>query len=254
MKFYLLASGSYGNSTLIETKGKKILVDMGLGITEIRNKLGVLGYTLNDIDAILVTHEHSDHIKSIKYADMHKVYGTRETLWPNADYNFVRPLVMTEIEGLHVVPIPISHDIRNGVGYVIDDGEERLVYLTDTGYVNKRYYEYLYNATHYIFESNHDVDMLLRTERSFYLKRRILSDNGHLSNEDAGDVLAHLVGDSTRTIVLAHVSEDANTQEMAYTTVRDILLANNIDLSNIELKVADRYQITKGREEYAIEK
>lgn len=255
MEFYLLASGSYGNCTLIKTKGKNILVDFGLGIIETKAKLLELGCTLEDIDAVLITHEHSDHIKSIQYLKSDKVYATFETLSSKVNgFNPVKPLSIYEIGGIHIMPVPISHDVRNGVGYIIDDGEERIVYMTDTGYVNRKYYELLKNATHYIFESNHNVDMLLQTSRPFFLKRRILSDEGHLSNEDSGEILARLIGSTTKTIVLAHLSEDANTKELAYATVKEILLEKDIDISNIELKSADRYEITKGREEYAYKK
>lgn len=254
MKFYLLASGSAGNSTLIVAKNHLILVDMGLGIKEIKFKIQELGYDFDNVEMILVTHEHSDHIKSIKYADMEKVYATEETLPDYFGYNFIQPFKMIAYDNIHIVPVPISHDIRNGVGFVIDDGEESMVYMTDTGYVSRRYFDLLRNATHYVFESNHDIDMLLKTNRSFYLKRRILSDVGHLSNEDSGELLAKLIGEDTKTIVLAHLSEDANTKNLAYTTVRQILLDNDIDLSKIELKSADRYEITYGRDEYAIKK
>lgn len=255
MEFYLLASGSYGNCTLIKANGKNILVDFGLGIIETKTKLFELGCTLEDIDAVLITHEHSDHIKSIQYLKSDKIYATFETLSSKVNgFNQIKPLAIYDICGIHIMPIPISHDVKNGVGYIIDDGNERMIYMTDTGYVNRKYYELLKNADHYIFESNHNVDMLLRTSRPFFLKRRILSDEGHLSNEDCAEILAKLIGSNTKTIVLAHLSEDANTKELAYTTVREILLEKELDISNIEIKSADRYEITKGREAYAYKK
>lgn len=245
MKFYLLASGSYGNSTVIQFKGATFMVDVGLSKKELITKLALLGFKLEDMDAIFVTHEHSDHIKGINYVDMDKVYATKETLYPH-QYNFVKPFELLEVKGVKIVPIPMSHDVENGVGYVFDDGEESLVYLTDTGYVSNRVKPFLENATHYIFESNHDVEMLLRTGRPAYLKRRILSDVGHLCNEDSAYILADVVGDLTRTITLAHVSEDANTPEKAFNTVSEILNQKGIDLNKIKLQVAKRYDITEG--------
>jgi phosphoribosyl 1,2-cyclic phosphodiesterase len=105
---------------------------------------------------------------------------------------------------------------------------------------------FLVNATHYIFESNHDVEMLLRTDRSFYLKRRILSDSGHLSNEDCGEMLSLVIGDLTKSITLSHLSEDANTPQKAVKTVSKILIDKGFDLKKIKLQVAKRYDITKG--------
>jgi phosphoribosyl 1,2-cyclic phosphodiesterase len=245
VRFYLLASGSYGNATLIEFKQATILVDVGLGILELRRKLKTLGYKLDDIDAIFITHEHSDHIKAIKHVDLEKVYATKETLYPRR-CNFVEPFRMLEFKGIKIFPIPISHDVQNGVGYVFDDGEESLVYLTDTGYISSKVQPFLVNATHYIFESNHDVEMLLRTDRSFYLKRRILSDSGHLSNEDCGEMLSLVIGDLTKSITLSHLSEDANTPQKAVKTVSKILIDKGFDLKKIKLQVAKRYDITKG--------
>lgn len=245
MHFYLLASGSYGNSTVIKFKNATFLVDVGLNKKEFLSKLDSLDVSLKDIDAVFVTHEHSDHIKGIKYVDIKKVYATKETLFPY-QYNFIKPFQLLEIKGVKIVPIPISHDAANGLGYVFDDGEESLVYLTDTGYVSKKVKPFLQNATHYIFESNHDVEMLLRTERPFYLKKRILSDVGHLCNEDSAMILSEVIGDLTKTITLAHISEDANTPQKVEEVVKDILKQQGKDIDKLDIQVAKRYDITKG--------
>lgn len=245
MHFHLLASGSYGNSTVIKFKNATFMVDVGLTIKEITEKLDRIGYKIEDMDAVFITHEHSDHIKSIKCVDLEKVYGTKETYEPH-QYNFVEPFKMYEVKGIKVVPIPMSHDVKNGVGYIFDDGEERLVYLTDTGYVNKKIYPFIENADHYIFESNHDVDQLLKTNRPFFLKQRILSDNGHLSNEDSADILSNVIGNSTKSIILAHVSEDANTKDKVMKAITNTLCNKGFDISKIDIQVADRYDITFG--------
>jgi len=226
------------------------MVDVGLNKKELVSKLISLGFSLDDMDAIFVTHEHTDHIKGIKFVDIKKVYATKETLFPY-QYNFIKPFEVLDIKGVKVVPVPMSHDVQNGVGFVFDDGEESLVYLTDTGYVSNKVKPFLKNATHYIFESNHDVEMLIQTDRPAYLKRRILSDAGHLCNEDSAYVLAEVIGDLTKTITLAHVSEDANTPEKARDTLCQILKEKGIDVDKIKIQVAKRYDITEGGDIFA---
>ena len=118
--------------------------------------------------------------------------------------------------------------------------------MTDTGYVNKKFFPYLKDADHYVFESNHDETMLLRCKYPYFLKKRIISDSGHLSNTDCAEILSLLISEKTKSIVLAHLSEEANTKELAISTLKDIFNKNGIDYSNIVIQAADRYKITIG--------
>lgn len=248
MEIYILGSGSSGNSTLIVTKEKKkILVDVGIGIRDLKNKLSTFNYTLDDIDVVLITHSHIDHMRCLKYFDPSIVY-TPEDKDYFASCNIVEPYYEYDIASLKVLVLPTSHDTFSSVGYVINDDDYKLVYMTDTGYVNRKLFRYMANADCYIFESNHDETMLLNTNRPAFLKRRILSDVGHLSNSESARVLLKLIGKKTKTIVLAHLSEEANTPECALYTFFDVANSLDKDISMIKLIVAKRYEITSLRE------
>lgn len=250
MNYTILASGSRGNSTVIESNGHTILIDCGISSSELHSKLEKLNINIKQIEAVLITHEHIDHIRSIQNFDFAKIYSSQDTL-ANLDINNVLlPFQEYEIAGFKITPIPVSHDCNNPVGYVIKDSQETLVYMTDTGYVKEKYFQYITNATHYIFESNHDVKMLLNTSRPYYLKKRIMSMEGHLSNDDAAIILSRVIGDKTKSLRLAHVSEDANTKELAYDTLINVFEECGISYANINIKVADRYQITKGMSDF----
>jgi len=222
------------------------MVDVGLSIREIKEKMHVLGVSFDQVEGVFITHEHIDHIKSLKSIDNSKIYTSQGT-WPVCVQNTLEYFQQYDIAGFKVTPIPLSHDAKNPVGYVFDDGEEKMVYMTDTGYIKKDYFQYIANANHYIFESNHDVRMLLQTNRPFMLKKRILSDEGHLSNDDAAEILTKLIGVKTQSIVLAHISEEANTPDLVLETFYRVMKEEMIDLSKIIVQVADRHEITRGR-------
>ena len=248
MEIHVLGSGSSGNSTLvISNTNKKILIDVGIGITDLRKKLGVFGLTTFDIDAVLITHSHIDHIRSLKYFDPSIVYAPEDK-----DYfsscNYVDPFYEYEIAGFNVLILPTSHDAFASIGFVIEDEGEKLVYMTDTGYVNRKLLKLMCNADYYIFESNHDETMLLNTNRPQFLKNRILSDVGHLSNTDSARILLKVIGNKTKMIVLSHLSEEANTSECAIETFNNVASSLNIDISTIKLIVANRFEITTLKE------
>jgi phosphoribosyl 1,2-cyclic phosphodiesterase len=244
MQVFTLSSGSSGNSTLLVTNtNKKVLIDVGIGINDLKGKLSQLGYTINDIDAVLITHSHIDHIRCISNMDPTKTYTPYDKV--NFDgFNYLDPFYEYEIADLRVFVLPTSHDTFNGIGFVIYEGDYKLVYMTDTGYVNQKLYQHLTNADCYIFESNHDEDMLLHTNRPPYLIKRILSDVGHLSNSTCAYTLCRVMGERTKTIFLAHLSEDANTPECAITTFNEVAKSLNKDISNIKLIIAKRHEIT----------
>ena len=138
-----------------------------------------------------------------------------------------------DIKDIHINSIKTSHDAPDSRGYVLSSENKSVVYITDTGYINKKYFDILKNRNLYIMESNHDVEMLNNGNYPFSLRQRILSDKGHLSNYDSAKYLCSFIGDNTKYVLLAHLSEDNNTEELAYETLISRLNKNNIHINNI---------------------
>ena len=244
MRFYSLGSGSSGNSTLIENEGHYILVDVGLTYKELLSKLNELNLCIEQIEAVLFTHTHIDHVRSIKYFNDEIRYGVGGNVCLPAK-NYLIPYNNYSLFGLDIFVLPASHDSET-INFVIKSKEETLVYITDTGYISKRNLEYLVNADYYFFESNHDVKMLMESSRPVFLKQRILSDAGHLSNESASEYLMTLIGDKTKQIMFIHLSDIANTQEVCLNTFKNIAKKRNKDISNLNISCAERFAISKG--------
>ena len=238
MKVCVLSSGSKGNTTYIETNQAKILIDAGNSSKYILEKLTSLNVNPSDLDAILITHIHVDHVKGLPVLLKRInpcVYMT-ENMYPYLDYIENYHLIDTEtfdIKDIHVEVIHTSHDTEDSLGYIINNEDKSLVYITDTGYINRKYFDLLSNRNLYIMESNHDVEMLNNGKYPFELRQRILSDKGHLSNYDSAKYLAKFIGDKTKYILLAHLSEENNTEELAYKTLTDRLNKENEQVDNI---------------------
>lgn len=243
--YHILASGSNGNCTLVQTPDTNILIDVGISLRSVKEKLKTLNLTLEEIDAVLITHEHIDHTRSLKQIPLEKIYSGAGTCSLIAE-NELQPYTPFSLQDMTIIPIPLSHDCVNGFGYLIHNHVESLVYLTDTGYVAQKNKEYLKNATHYIVECNHDVAMLSQSNRPAYLIRRILSDSGHLNNEQCGEFLASVISHTTKSITLAHLSGEANDPKLALSTVQTILKEYNIDYQHIQIKSASRHCMIKG--------
>lgn len=243
MKYYVLASGSKGNCTVIDIDGRLMLIDIGISISELENKLDLLGYSLSDIEAILITHDHNDHIKSINYFENKIIYGG-SIIYNVRPENKLQAFETYNILNSKIVPLPLSHDSGTCFGYRVEVDDEVLIYITDTGYISSKIVSYIIGADHYIFESNHNVRMLMKTKRPMYLKQRIVSDVGHMSNEDAAYVLSKIITNKTKNIILAHVSQEANSKEVVLDTFYKVCQKNNVCLEKINVLVADQYEIT----------
>ena len=139
--------------------------------------------------------------------------------------------------------LPLSHDAAHTVGYVIEAGGEKLVYITDTGYIRNDVKERIVNADYYIFESNHDIEMLMQTNRPVYIKQRIINDSGHLNNEDSARVLSEVIGERTREIVQAHISQEGNTRAQAYGVLEAELSRRGLLRSDLKLFPAEQFGI-----------
>lgn len=242
MKAIVLGSGSKGNSTLLIEKNLKILIDVGFSYPKMKMLLEQYNYDPSMIDAILITHTHKDHVAGLSTfvkKNNIKVYANeilfRELSKTIDEDNLV--LVDNEfyIETLCITTINTSHDSEGSVGFIIENDSKSIVYITDTGYINQRNLKKIANKNLYIFESNHDVSMLMNGPYPYILKQRVLSDKGHLSNELAGTYLRDVIGIDTKKIVLAHLSETNNCVDIAINTNKEII---GDKLNDIELLVA----------------
>jgi phosphoribosyl 1,2-cyclic phosphodiesterase len=245
MKFYILASGSKGNATLVVSKTLIFLIDFGLTKSRMMECLTKTPYRLEDIAFVLFTHEHSDHVQGKDCVPLERRYATARTM-AVIPQNVVQHYQTFYIQHLTITPLPLSHDAKDGVGYVIDDGEESLVYMTDTGYISERNIPYMKNKHYYILESNHDVKMLLQTNRSHDLKMRILGDNGHLSNEDSAMFFSEMIGDNTKAVYLAHISEEANSPEVAKSSFVRMLKKVRAKFSADQVHLTQQWDVVIG--------
>jgi len=242
MKMCSIASGSSGNCIYIGTQATHLLVDAGISGKKTVEGLNQLGLTGNDIDGILITHEHSDHINGLgvmcrKFGI--PVYGTRGTISEikkvsnlgkiddslfhvvNADEKFI-------LKDITVNPMKISHDAAEPVAYRFQYGSKRMAVATDLGIYNDYTVESLRGMDVLLLEANHDINMLQVGPYPYYLKQRILGSRGHLSNELSGKLLSRLLHDHLKTVILGHLSKENNLAELAYETVRlEITMADN---------------------------
>lgn len=235
LRYSVLASGSTGNSLYIETDKRKFLVDAGLSGKKMTELLEQIGRHPKDLDAIFITHEHADHIKGVgilarKFAL--PVYANAKT-WKEMDnlvgdipaeqkFHIERGEVKT-FGDVDIETFGVSHDAAEPMFYIFHYEGKKLVIATDMGYVSERIKRTIKNADVYIFEANHDLNMLRMGPYPWNIKRRILSDVGHVSNEDAGYALADCIGEKTKKIYLAHLSQENNMKDLARMTVEQIL-------------------------------
>lgn len=245
MKFYIVASGSKGNATLLEHDGRVLLIDMGIAMSRLSEELRNLSHCVEDIEAVLFTHEHSDHASGAGFFPDDKIYCTEGTLGGRMNRCLI-PYRTINLIGLDITPLPTSHDAFLPVGFIFQNADEKLVYMTDTGFIDEKNIAAMKNADYYIIEANHNVKMLLRTNRPPELKQRILSDVGHLSNEDSAMYMSEVVGERTKEIVLAHLSEEANSDEAALEAYKRIFRKRFIDINKIKLHCANQWKMTRG--------
>lgn len=255
LRYSILASGSTGNALYVESDEHSFLVDAGFSGKQMESLFGQINRDISKLSGIFVTHEHSDHIKGIGVlARKYKlpVYANEKT-WKAMEgsvgeipteqkfiFNMetVKNFGCTDIESFGV-----SHDAAEPMFYIFHQSGKKIVLITDTGYVSDRMKCAISNADVYIFESNHDVQMLRMGRYPWNIKRRILSDVGHVSNEDAAVAMSEVIGDRTKKIYLAHLSLDNNMKDLARMSVtqtlqtQGLIVGEQFDLYDTDPKI-----------------
>jgi phosphoribosyl 1,2-cyclic phosphodiesterase len=241
MFFCSLYSGSSGNSIFVSSEETKILIDAGLPGKKIEMALNKINREASNIDAIFITHEHSDHIKGVGVLSRRydiPIYANKST-WKEMfdkigkikeknikimenDYVILKDMKITKYN--------ISHDAAEPVGYTIQAGKKKVCIATDLGYFSEEVKAAVSEADIVLLESNHDVDMVKCGPYPYNLKRRILSDIGHLSNDDCGKAIAYIAKGKCKRIILGHLSKTNNHPQLAYETVVSVLRENDIEL------------------------
>ncbi|WP_094094788.1 MBL fold metallo-hydrolase [Paenibacillus physcomitrellae] len=253
IRFTVLSSGSTGNATVIAYEDIKLMIDAGFSARRIDELLSEREVAGGELNGILVTHEHSDHIKGLgavarKYnlpvyaneltwAAMEKhigaipdenrrVFGTGET---------------KDFGSLRVESFPVSHDAAEPVGYCFYDGKEKLSVVTDLGYASDRVMQAISGSDVLVLEANHDVEMLRMGRYPWNIKRRILGDMGHLSNEAAGEVMSLLMNGRVKRTYLAHLSREHNMLDLAKMSVREAMEDRGCFFKDSEFKLCETY-------------
>lgn len=251
IRFITLFSGSSGNSTLISGRETNILIDAGVSCAKICASLSELGISPNELDAVLITHEHSDHVNGVRVLSKKfniPVYATEKTLGAMNLYDVyahnqraVKSGERFEIREFEIFPFSIPHDAADPVGYSVLAENKRYTVATDLGHINERLLKCLCKSEVVLLESNHDVEMLKNGRYSYPLKKRILSDSGHLSNENAAWTATQLAMWGTGKIILGHLSNENNTPSLAYEASHSMLCKNGAQIGgDVILKVAPR--------------
>lgn len=244
MKFALLASGSAGNCCVIRHKDTSIVIDCGTTKKYLTGCFTQLGYDYQKSNALLITHTHSDHVSQMKMFHSIPTYATQEIMTDHL--HGIAPFEEFDVQDFHITVLPMSHDCEGTVGYIIEADNEKMVYVTDTGYVRDEVKQRIHDADYYIFESNHDIEMLMQTSRPVYLKQRIIGDSGHLCNEDCANIVSDALGEHTKEIVLAHISREGNTRGLALQALEKQLAKKNKLHDELKRYPAEQYGIYIG--------
>ena len=230
MEFCTFASGSSGNCSYLTHGDIRILIDAGISMTRIKKSLGALGETIEELDGIFITHDHWDHINALKmllkYYDV-PIYATKDTAQgiayqiPEAydRLSFISPGETVSFGAIDILPFSTPHDAPGSVGYRFDADGKSFGVLTDIGYVTKEIFDIMRGVDGILLEANHNLEMLRNGPYPYYLRQRISSRKGHLSNEQCGVFAADLEESGTRLVILGHLSDKNNTSELAMSQV-----------------------------------
>lgn len=258
MDFFSVASGSSGNCICLGSDRCHVMIDAGISGKRIEEGMNTYDYTTSDMDGVLITHEHSDHIQGLgvvarKYGlPIYATKGTADAILQSSSVGKIDPSLFHVIEAgktffignLEIYPMSISHDAADPVAYLVSDGRHRVGVVTDLGYYDADIVSHMEGLDALLLEANHDIHMLQVGAYPYPLKQRILGERGHLSNETSGQLLGQILHDGMQHILLGHLSKENNYDELAYETVRlEISLGDNPYRGNdfpIEVAKRDR--------------
>jgi len=254
LKFCSLYSGSTGNSLFLESENTKLLVDAGVSAKKIVNALTSIDINIEDIDAILVTHEHSDHVKSLGtisnkfnipvFANI-KTWNAmpeqKNKISSQNQFHFNNQEIF-EIKDLKIYPFNIPHDAANPCGFNIYNKNSKLSIATDLGHMTTQILNNLEGSSFIMLESNYEPEVLKCCSYPYYLKTRIAGPNGHLSNNLAGKTIASLINSGLKEVILGHLSKESNFPELAHKTVLSELNEYNYSEDHIKIQVASRLE------------
>ena len=257
LNFCSLYSGSSGNCLFVETENTKLLIDSGVSLKKIEDGLNGLNVSGADIDAVIVTHEHTDHIQSLgnlsKKFDI-PVFATSETFdnmpkqCEKISTNNRKNININEkffINDIDIVPFRIPHDAANPCGFTLFSDNKKISIATDIGHMTNDILKHIDGSEFILLESNYDTEVLKYTRYPAKLKNRIAGPTGHLSNDEAGKTINHLINSGLKSAMLGHLSKESNFPELAYQTVIDNLLENGSNIDNFKLSVAKRQEPCK---------
>ena len=242
IRFQCLASGSSGNCYFLGTTERGILIDAGIGMRSLVKGLRELGIELSQIHAVLITHDHADHVKSVGcLAQKHHlpVYATAKVHQAIAASRYLEEIPVDrcfnvayeepfDLLGFRITPFAVPHDASDNVGYSIAFDEHRLTIATDVGHLTDDIERYMSLSTHLVIEANYDEEMLRQGSYPAFLRQRIVSPTGHLSNRETAEFLVRILRPEMKSIWLCHLSRDNNHPELAYKTVEMTLRSYGI--------------------------
>lgn len=250
--FCPLASGSKGNCIYLGTPHTKILIDAGISGRAIKNKLAEINVDLADIDAILITHDHSDHIQGLKilayrmgipvFANHETAKGIVHTFHDCPKFKIFSTGETFEYADLEIHPFSVQHDTIDPVAFTIKTSHLKLGFCTDLGFVTSLVKNQLRECDYLYMEANHQPSMVHACPRPMVYKQRVLSHSGHLSNEACGDLLSHVAHSNLKHVHLAHLSSECNTPEKALSVIKEILEKRGIQL---DMCIAPQSKISK---------
>lgn len=256
LRFQSLASGSSGNCYYVGNSTCGILVDAGISARNIHKGLQAIGIGFEQIWGIFITHDHTDHVRGVGilgerfnipiyttksvHEGIHRNFCVKPKLYTCRKY--IEKFETVELGGFRVTSFPVSHDSTDSVGYTFEYNGKKITFVTDLGYVNDETISHIQQADYLVLESNYDEKMLFEGSYPAHLKRRVSSDRGHLSNDQAGKCLAEHYHDRLQHVFLCHLSKENNLPELAYMTIKHHLETKNILIGkDIEITTLDRY-------------
>lgn len=243
LKFCSLFSSSSANCLFVQDENTKILIDCGSSLKRTSAALLSIGVDISDIDAILVTHEHSDHTIGIPLVSSKyniPVYVNQPTFSAIHNKDKIKNVNIISfnefnIGTITITPFKTSHDSACSCGYVIGSNNSKITIATDLGYIDREILKFFYESEFIFIESNHDIQMLLNGPYPYPLKGRILSNVGHLSNKACSDLVCHLASKGIKNFMLGHLSDSNNTPALALSTTVDALKFNNLYIESISI-------------------